>query len=62
MANYLSMDKNALLAEFDAVRREFEEIKGANLLYHTCIGCALFFVPEIQIDKFCAGFYNENTL
>ena len=30
MANYLSMDKNALLAEFDAVRREFEEIKGAN--------------------------------
>ncbi len=31
MANYLSMDKNALATEFDAVRREFEEIKGANL-------------------------------
>ena len=31
MANYLSMDKNALTAEFDAVKREFDEIKGANL-------------------------------
>ncbi len=31
MANYLSMDKNALVAEFDAVKREFEDIKGANL-------------------------------
>ncbi len=31
MANYLSMSKEALNKEFDAVKREFEEIKGANL-------------------------------
>lgn len=31
MANYLSMSKEALSAEFDAVKREFEEIKGAKL-------------------------------
>ena len=29
MANYLSMGKEALLSEFDAVKREFEEIKRA---------------------------------
>ena len=31
MANYLSMNKDALVNEFDAVKREFEDIKGANL-------------------------------
>ena len=31
MANYVAMSKDALLREFAAVKREFEEIKGANL-------------------------------
>jgi DNA-binding transcriptional MocR family regulator len=31
MANYVAMSKDALLQEFAAVKREFEEIKGANL-------------------------------
>ncbi len=31
MANYLSMSKEELSAEFEAVKREFEEIKGAEL-------------------------------